>query len=40
MKAKINTEIWKKMNILAKAFLVIGMFCMDMSMRLAGLNQE
>ncbi len=40
MKASINKKLWVRMNIFAKVFLVIGMFCMDISMKLSGLDQE
>ena len=40
MKANINQEVWSKFGILSKIFLVIGMFCMHMSMKLAGMDQE
>lgn len=40
MKANIEIGFWKKANILSKAFLIIGMWCMHVSMVLAGMEQK
>lgn len=40
MKANISTQFWKQANVLSKLFLVIGMWCMHISMRLNGMDQK
>lgn len=40
MKANINQELWNEMNILSRFFLVVGIFCVDLSMKMAGLEQK
>lgn len=40
MKATIDIAFWKKINIFSKLFLVIGMWCIHISMLLSGMDQK
>lgn len=40
MKININQNFWNKSNIVAKVFLMIGFFFVDLGMKLNGLEQS
>ena len=36
----VDSRFWNKANIVAKLFLIIGFFFVDIGMRLAGMGQN
>ena len=40
MKFNVNTKFYNKMNILAKVCLFVGLWLVDLSMKLSGLEEN